>query len=606
MGASIIGSVEGISKLLDTNKIIDDYLYRDPWWMKENANIARSNMALNMAISRAAWSQYWLEKVYTEKIRNAFKRRLFHIHNLGAGTTYCVGWNTEDILRTGFKGGFGTQTSAPPKHFGVALGQAVNFLFTLQGEADGAEALNDFDTYLAPFIAADGLTKEEVKQALQEFIYNMNVRTRIGGQAAFTNITLDQKVPKIMRESPVIIGGKYSDDVYGDFQDEMDIFNEAWWECRMEGDAKGRPQPFPIETLNVTNDFDWNDGVLFRAVALRGAPYFANFVNSDLDPEDVRSMCCRLRINSRELKKRGGGFFGANPLTGSVGVCTMNLPLIAYLTRDEDEFLSLLDTAMELASDSLELKREKLEEWTLAGQYPYSKIYLQSIYERFGGYWKNHFNTIGLIGMDEACRNLLGEGIASSAGLKFTLRVMKHMREKLIEFQDETENMYNLEATPAEGTAYRLAMEDKKEFPDIITAGEKDSPYYTNSTYLPVSTSDPFGFVLEHQSQIQPLYTGGTVFHIWGNEARPPWEGVSKLLRRIIENTPLPYITYSPTTSICPKHGVMSGEVWKCPICGSECEVWSRVTGYFSEVHNWNKGKRHEFGERRHFKVEER
>lgn len=592
--------------MLDTNKIINDFV-NDAWWAKENSNIPYSIMSLNNKIAERAHAYYWLSEVYTPEIRKGFDDRLFHIHNLGHLTTYCVGWNTEDILLKGFKGQPGRQTSKPAKHFRAALGQMYNYLYTLQGEAAGAEALNNFDTYLAPFIFYDRLDQNEVDQCIQEFIFNMNVPTRVGGQQPFTNITMDQRVPKFMSEEKTVRGGKYTKYTYGDFQDEIEMLNNAWWKQRIKGDGDGRPQPFPIETLNVTEEFDWDDELLFRAVALRGTPYFSNFLNTDMNPEDVRSMCCRIRINNTVLNRRGGGFFGSSPLTGSIGVTTLNLPLIAYLSKDEDKFFELISYALELMKQSLELKRTEIEKNTIASPslYPFSKLYLDGVYERFGEYWKNHFSTIGLVGMNEACLNLIGEGIDSEAGLKLSVKVLNFLRQKALEFQEETDNMWNIEATPAEGTAYRLAMMDKAQYPDIIVSGIDKAPYYTNSTQLPVGLDKSLGYHLNHQNKLQPLYTGGTVFHVWNGERSSWWEGVSKLVRRIAEGTELSYYTYSPTTSVCPVHGLMSGEVWECPHCGAVMEVWQRITGYFSPVNQWNAGKVQEFSERIHFKVPE-
>jgi len=590
----------------DTNDSINEFI-NGAWWSRENANIPFSIMSLNNKIAEKAHKRYWLTEVYNEDIRQAYKTRLFKIHNLGHLTTYCVGWNTEDIILKGFKGQPGRHSSRPPKHFRVALGQIYNFLYTLQGEAAGAEALNNFDTYLAPFIYYDKMSQEDVDQCIQEFIFNMNVPTRVGGQQPFTNITLDQRVPKHMENDSVIIAGKYMDDVYGNFQEQMDMLNKAWWKQRLSGDADGSPQPFPIETLNVTKDFDWGDETLFKAVALRGSPYFANYVSPNIDtsPEDARSMCCRLRIDNRELQKRGGGFFGAHPLTGSIGVVTMNMPLIAYLSKDEGAFFGLLDHALEIGRDSLELKREFIEARTASNPtlYPFSKIYLQSVYDRFGEYWINHFSTLGLVGMHEACLNLFGEGIETDSGLKFSINVLNHMRDRALEFQQETDHMYNAEATPAESTSHTLAKYDKQQFPRIIASGNKMGWFYTNSSQLPNDYDAPLSTYLSHQNQLQPLYTGGTVFHIWNGEAASWWEGVAKLVRRVLVNTELPYLTYTPTTSVCPTHGIMGGEVPVCPYCGQNNEIWTRVTGYFSVVSQWNDGKRQEFKIRHHFSL---
>ena len=590
----------------DTNDVIDEYL-SGAWWVKDNANIPFSIMSLNNKLAEKAHKRYWLTKVYTDDVREAYKTRLFHIHNLGHLTTYCVGWDTEEILLRGFKGQPGRQSSRPPKHFRAALGQVYNFLYTLQGEAAGAEALNNFDTYLAPFIAYDNLDQGEVDQCIQEFVYNMNVPTRVGGQQPFTNITLDQTVPKHMAEENAIRGGKADQNTYADYQDEMDMLNAAWWKQRIAGDADGRPQPFPIETLNVTKDFNFEDELLFKAVALRGAPYFANYANEliDMSPEDARSMCCRIRIDNRELVKRGGGFFGAHPLTGSIGVVTMNMPLIAYLTKDEDTFFELLGDSMDIAKDTLQLKRDFIEGKTsdTPTLYPYSKLYLDSVHQRFGKYWMNHFSTIGLVGMNEACLNLFGEGIQNQQGLDFSIKTLNFMRDKALQYQEETDNMFNIEATPAETTSFDLALADKKQFRMIKTSGTKKVPYYTNSTQLPVGLEESLGFFLNHQNNLQKLYTGGTVFHIWNGENQSYWEGVAKLLQRSLYNTQIPYMSYTPTTSVCQNHGLMSGEFWTCPTCGLNCEVWSRVTGYFSPISRWNDGKRQEFRERTHFSI---
>jgi ribonucleoside-triphosphate reductase (formate) len=588
---------------LDKLKVIDDYL-DDAWWTKENANIDKSVMAMNNRLAEQDVKQWWLSRIYTDKIRNAYSNGLFHIHNLGHLTTYCVGWNLEDLQKIGFKGAPGKQTSGPAKHFRSMLGQIYNFMFTLQGEAAGAQAFSNFDSYLAPFVSYDGLSQDDVDQGIQEFLFNMNVATRVGGQPPFTNITLDQTIPKFMEDDYTIRGGEYTDDTYGSFDKEISMINEAWWKARIKGDFVGRVQPFPIETLNVTKDFDWEDELLFKAVALRGTPYFSNFINSDMNPEDVRSMCCRLRIDNTVLNKRGGGFFGASPLTGSVGVVTLNMPMIAYNTKDEDRFLETIDHGMELAMESLQLKRAVLERMTTNNMYPYSKVYLDSVYQRFGKYWENHFSTIGLVGMNEACLNLIDEDIASSSGLDLAVRTLDFMRDKALELQDKTNAMVNIEATPAEGTAYRLAMNDRKTYGrDLITAGTRDTPYYTNSTHLPVDTDEGLGFYLNHQDKLQPKYTGGTVFHIWNGEVVPQWEAVSNLVRRVATNYSLNYFTYSPTTSVCPTHGFLSGEQPICPKCGSECEVWQRVTGFFAPVKQWNAGKKQEFQERHHFTV---
>jgi len=586
--------------MVDTLNVIDGYLNGE-WWTKENANIDKSVMALNNRIAESAIKEWWLTRNYTTEIRKAYTDGFFHIHNLGHLSVYCAGWDLSELLLKGFKGRMGRQTSGPAKHFRTALGHIYNFLYTLQGESSGAQALSNFDTYLAPFIAEDNLSQRQVDQSIQEFIFNMNVPTRVGGQQPFTNVTIDQNIPTFMEDEPVIVGGRETDDGYGSFQDEIEMFNHGWWNSRMKGDFDGRTQPFPIETINVTKEFNWDDEDLFEVVALRGSPYFANFINTDMKPEDVRSMCCRLRIPLEELIKRGGGYFGASAQTGSIGVCTMNLPLMGYISKNEDEFFELLDLYMNIAMRSLVIKRTVIEEKIREGLYPYSRVYLESVFERFGDYWKNHFSTIGLIGMNECLINMFGNTILDEDGLKFSVKVLEFMRDKAVELQQETGDMINIEATPVEGTAYRLAMKDKEEYPNIITAGTEEVPYYTNSTQIPVSTEESLGYYLWHQDQIQPLYTGGTVFHVWNGESVPQWESVSKLMERIMNGYSLPYVTYSPTTSVCPTHGFISGEYWTCPKCGEECEVWQRVVGYFSEVHRWNGGKRQEFSERQEF-----
>ncbi|OYT42433.1 MAG: ribonucleoside triphosphate reductase [Candidatus Aenigmarchaeota archaeon ex4484_224] len=593
-------------------ELVDGYLYKKTWLVKENANMTFSLQGLNTHIFSQVVREYWLHRIYLKRNPEIAKAHIngdFHLHNLQILGPYCVGWDLRDLLLTGFTGVRGKITSKPAKHFRVALLQVVNFLYTLQGEAAGAQAFSNFDTFLAPFIRYDKLSYRDVKQALQEFMFNMNVPTRVGFQTPFTNITLDLKIPGFMKNEPVIVGGKIRNEVYGDFQEEMNIFNEALAEVMLEGDGIGRVFTFPIPTINITKDFDWKSEVtkkVFETSAKYGIPYFANFVNSDMKPEDVRSMCCRLRIDKRELRKRGGGLFGANPLTGSIGVVTINMPRIGYLSKDEDEFFERLSNLMNLAKESLEIKRKVLEEFTERGLYPYSKFYLRSIKQTFGEYWKNHFSTIGLIGMNEACLNFLGCSIGEKEGHKFAIKVLDFMRSKLIEFQEETENMYNLEATPAEGTSYRLARIDKSKYSDIIVANEKDvkekkaAPYYTNSTWLPVYYTDDLWELLRHQDPLQTRYTGGTVVHIWLGE-RVTAEGVMALVRKVFENFRLPYISITPTFSVCPVHGYIAGEYPKCPICGKRTEVYSRVVGYLRPVDQYNPGKQAEFKQRKMF-----
>ena len=598
-----------LAALLSSADLVDKYLEMEDWRVRENSNMSYSLQGLNNYLSSTVIAKYWITRIYPPNIGDAHFSGDFHIHDLGVLGPYCVGWDLSDLLFSGFGGVAGKIESKPPKHLRTALGQVVNFFYTLQGEAAGAQAFSNFDTYLAPFIRYDGLNEREVKQALQEFVFNINIPTRVGFQTPFTNITLDLTVPDFMKDEPVIYAGKIMDDTYGEMQEEIDMFNVALAEVMTEGDAKGRVFTFPIPTYNITRDFDWESPVsqkIFELSAKYGVPYFSNFINSDMKPEDVRSMCCRLRIDNRELRKRGGGFFGANPLTGSIGVVTINLPRIGYLQKDEDGFFERLEELMELAKDSLEIKRKVLERFTEKGLYPYSKHYLRSIKERFGKYWKNHFSTIGIVGMNEALLNLFGYGIACKEGLKFAIKVLNFMREKLLEFQEETGNLYNLEATPAEGTSYRLARIDKKKYPDIIVANEKylskgAEPFYTNSSQLPVYYTGDLFEAIEHQDQLQPLYTGGTVFHIYLGEKLYSWKAAAELVKRVAYASRLPYFTLTPTFSICPTHGYLNGEQNTCPVCGAKCEVYSRVVGYLRPVDQWNDGKQAEFRLRRTF-----
>ena len=510
-------------ELLSNLDIIEQYLSLNDWRIKESANSTYSLQGLNQHIATIISSQYWLERIYSDEIKQAHQSGRFHIHDLGFLSVYCVGWDLEDLLLSGFTGVAGKVESRPAKHFRTVLGQIVNFFYTMQGEAAGAQAFSGFDTYLAPFIRYDNLSYAQVKQALQEFMYNINVPTRVGFQTPFTNVTLDLKVPNNLASQPVVIGGKVQDAVYGDFQPEMDMFNKAFAEVMAEGDANGSVFSFPIPTYNITPDFDWDNpdySAIWDITAKYGIPYFSIFVNSDLSPDDVRSMCCRLRLDKRELQKRGGGLFGSNPLTGSVGVVTINLPRLGYESRTEEDLLQRLEKLMQLAKESLETKRKVIERLTDKGLYPYSKFYLRNIKQRYGLYWKNHFSTIGIVGMNECCQNFLGCSISDDKGAEFAKRIMDYMRSRLEEFQEETGNIYNLEATPAEGTSYRLAKIDKAEYPDIIVSNEVAvrkgaKPYYTNSTQLPVTyTSDLFE-ALTNQDELQTRYTGGTVFHIF-------------------------------------------------------------------------------------------
>ncbi len=580
-------------------KLIDQYLEKLDWQVNENSNMAYSLQGLNNYIASEVSKTYWLNKIYPPEIREAHVSGDMHIHDLGQLSVYCVGWDLMDLLLTGFKGAVGKVESSPARHFRSALGQIVNFFYTLQGEAAGAQAFSSFDTLLAPFIRFDGLNYDEVKQALQEFIFNLNVPTRVGFQTPFTNITLDLYAPDSYKNQAVIIGGKPQDACYGDFQAEMDALNRAFLEVMVEGDAKGRVFTFPIPTYNITKDFDWENPAieyLWEATAKYGIPYFSNFVNSDMDPNDARSMCCRLRLDTRKLAARGGGLFGANPLTGSIGVVTLNLPRIGYQAENEEDFFARLQRALALAMSSLEIKRKILENYTDNGLYPYTRFYLKNIRERFNEYWKNHFSTIGVIGMNEASQNFLDLGIGTAKGREFALKVMDYLRERLIEFQELTGNNYNLEATPAEGTSYRLALLDKHAFPGIRSANpDGEVPFYTNSTQLPVNFSDDVFEVLDLQDELQTKYTGGTVLHIFGGERLEHSASVKNLVQSVCKNYHLPYFTFSPTFSICPEHGYLVGEQQKCPRCGKTCEVFSRIVGYLRPVSQWNEGKKTEF-----------
>ncbi len=602
-----------IREIINTARIdlVDKYIEKKDWQVNENSNMTFSLQGLNNYISSEISKVYWLNKIYPQEIREAYLNGDFHIHDLGLLSVYCVGWDLFDLLTEGFRGVSGKIESKPAKHFQSILGQVVNFFYTLQGESAGAQAFSNFDTLLAPFIRYDRLSYNDVKQALQGFIFNMNVPTRVGFQTPFTNITLDLTVPGYYANQGVIIGGKMQNETYGDFQEEMDIFNRAFFEIMKEGDARGRVFTFPIPTYNITKSFDWDDKNiegLWEITAKYGIPYFSNFINSDMNPEDARSMCCRLRIDNRVLEKRGGGLFGSNPLTGSIGVVTINMPRIGYLSKNEDEFMERLEKLMIKAKESLEIKRKILERFTEGGLYPYTKFYLRGVKERFGEYWKNHFSTIGLIGMNEACLNLFGENIGSEMGIKFVLKVLDFMRDKLLEFQEETGNNYNLEATPAEGTSYRLAMADKQKYPNIICANEKDykngaEPFYTNSTQLPVNFTNDVFEALDLQDEIQTKYTGGTVLHIFAGERIENPNAIKVLVRKICEKYHLPYFTFTPTFSICPTHGYLTGEHEKCPKCGAICEVYSRAVGYLRPVSQWNKGKQEEFKMRKTFEA---
>lgn len=586
--------------------MVDQYLEKIDWQINENSNMAFSLQGLNNYMSSEISKIYWLNKIYPAEIRETHMSGGFHIHDLNILSVYCVGWDLFDLLVEGFRGVPGKVESKPAKHLHSALGQVVNFFYTLQGEAAGAQAFSNFDTLLAPFIRYDGLSYKEVKQALQEFIFNINVPTRVGFQTPFTNVTLDLTVPKTFAGQAVIIGGKPQEKVYKDFQNEVDLFNKAFLEVMLEGDAKGRVFTFPIPTYNITKTFDWeskNLELLWQVTGKYGIPYFSNFINSDMNPEDARSMCCRLRLDTKTLEKRGGGLFGANPLTGSIGVVTINMARLGYLSKDEEEFTTGLEKLMLLARDSLEIKRKILGSFTEKNLYPYARFYLRSVKEHLGEYWKNHFSTIGLLGMNEACLNLFQEDIASEKGRIFTLRILDFMRDKLIEFQTETGNNYNLEATPAEGTSYRLAKKDKEKFPEILCANDNGEPFYTNSTQLRVNLTDDIFEVLDLQDEIQTKYTGGTVIHLFLGEHIEDGNVVKSMVRKICENYHLPYFTFTPTFSVCPNHGYLPGELARCPRCNTDCEIYSRIVGYLRPVSQWNRGKKEEFHLRKTFKV---
>ncbi|KAF0189730.1 MAG: ribonucleoside-triphosphate [Desulfobulbaceae bacterium] len=590
--------------------LIDGYLQKLDWQVQENSNMSYSLQGLNNYISSEVSKTYWLNKIYPSEVRKAHQQGDLHIHDLGLLSVYCVGWDLRDLLKKGFTGAAGKAESAPARHFRSALGQIVNFFYTLQGEAAGAQAFSSFDTFLAPFIRYDKLSYREIKQALQEFVFNLNVPTRVGFQTPFTNLTMDLRPPSTLKNSPVIIGGKEQDTSYNDYQDEMNLLNQAFLEVMAEGDAKGRVFTFPIPTYNITADFDWEDpslDKLWSITARYGLPYFANFINSDMSPDDTRSMCCRLRLDTRELEKRGGGLFGANPLTGSIGVVTINMAAIGYQASDEADFFRRLDELMLIARTSLETKRKVLETFTNKGLYPYTRFYLRNVHERFGRFWENHFSTIGLIGVNEACLNLFSVGIGEEKGRQFALRILDHMRRSLLQFQEETGNQYNLEATPAEGTGHRLAQIDAHRFPEMaasLTCGGADMlPIYANSTQLPVNYTDDIFTLLDHQDELQTRYTGGTVVHCFIGESDIDPAAVKSFVKTVCSQYRLPYFTLTPTFSICPQHGYLAGEQKQCPHCRIATEVYSRVVGYLRPVQQWHEGKQAEFAARSNFRL---
>jgi ribonucleoside-triphosphate reductase (formate) len=592
--------------------LIDDYLSQMDWRVKENSNMGYSLQGLNNYLAGKVSATYWLHKIYPNEIGEAHINADVHIHDLGNISIYCVGWDLFDLLQTGFRGVPGKLESGPAKHFRTALGQVVNFMYTMQGEAAGAIAFSNVDTLLAPYIRYDQLDEKQVKQCIQEFLFNMNVPTRVGFQTPFSNITLDLEPSPNFKNQQVMVGGEVKSEKYGEFQHEMNMFNKAFFEVMTKGDASGRVFSFPIPTVNITKDFDFDNPNLeglWEITAKYGIPYFSNFVNSDMKPEDSRSMCCRLRLDLGELTARGGGLFGANAMTGSVGVVTINLPRLGYIAKSKEEFFELLNKRMDLAKDSLEIKRKVLEKFTDANLYPYTKFYLRKIKADRGTYWVNHFSTIGLVGLNEAALNLFGKSMGDEEGKKFGEEVLTHMRDRLISYQEETGNLYNLEATPAEGCSYRFAKADRKKFLDIKVANTTAcdagaEPYYTNSSQLPVNYTDDIFESLDLQDSLQTKYTGGTVVHLFLGEEISDVKSVPKLVKIICDNYKLPYFSITPTFSICPVHGYQKGEQHECKTCGSDCEVYSRIVGYLRPVEQWHKGKQSEYKDRKTYKYQ--
>ncbi|MBQ2995519.1 MAG: ribonucleoside triphosphate reductase [Peptococcaceae bacterium] len=590
------------STILDYKDLVDSYLKVSDWRVKENSTVTYSVGGLILSNSGAITANYWLSEIYDEEIANAHRNADIHIHDMSMLTGYCAGWSLKQLIQEGLGGIPGKITSAPAKHLSTLCNQMVNFLGIMQNEWAGAQAFSSFDTYLAPFVKVDNLSYDQVKKALESFIYGVNTPSRWGTQAPFSNITLDWVVPNDMAEMNAIVGGKELDFKYKDCKPEMDMINKAFLEIMIEGDANGRGFQYPIPTYSITSDFDWtdteNNRLLFEMTAKYGTPYFSNYINSDMEPSDVRSMCCRLRLDLRELRKKSGGFFGSGESTGSVGVVTINMPRIAYLAENEADFYRRLDKMMDISARSLKLKRTIITRLLDEGLYPYTKRYL--------GNFDSHFSTIGLVGMNEACRNAkwLREDLTQERAQQFTKDVLNHMRERLSDYQEMYGDLYNLEATPAESTSYRLAKHDIERYPDIITASEpNDTPYYTNSSHLPVGYTEDIFAALDIQDELQTLYTSGTVFHAFLGEKLPDWQSAASLVRKIAENYKLPYYTLSPTYSICKDHGYISGEVYECPICGAKTEVYSRITGYYRPVQNWNDGKSKEFKDRKVYDV---
>jgi len=588
-----------------TIDMFGDYLNDRDWGVKENANMQRSVNGLNNYVREAFTKKYWLYEVYPIDVCKVHESGDAHIHDLGFFGPYCAGWDLRQLLSDGFGGVDGKVESKPAKHLRSFLGQIVNSTFTTQGETAGAQAWSSFDTYCAPFIKYDNMTFEQVCQCLQEFVFNINVPTRVGFQCPFSNLTFDIKVPSTLKDEPVLIGGKMMEETYGDFQEQMDLFNRAFCKVMLDGDAKGRVFTFPIPTINITKDFDWQSPVVddfMRITCKYGIPYFANYVNSDLSPEDAVSMCCRLRLDKRELRKRGGGLFGSNPMTGSIGVYSINLPRIGYLAKSKEDFFERLHKIATLGKVSLEIKRKIIEKQSEQGLYPYSTHYLRSVKDRTGEFWTNHFNTIGLVGMNECCLNFIGKDVGSPEGLEFSLEIMNYLRALMVEFQEETGHSYNLEATPAEGTSYRLAKIDHEKFPGIIQSGV-DEPMYSNSSQLPVGYTEDIFECCDLQDELQSLYTGGTVQHLYIGERIEDIETAKTLIQRVFAKYKMPYISITPTFSICKEHGYISGEHFNCPTCGQKAEVWSRVVGYLRPVQNYNPGKKEEYMMRKKFVI---
>ncbi|MDR1110263.1 MAG: ribonucleoside triphosphate reductase [Deltaproteobacteria bacterium] len=589
--------------------LMSTYLDGRDWKIRENSNMPFSLQGMNCYVSSAVTKRYWLHQVYPAHVREAHSKGDIHIHDLNQLAVYCVGWDLSDLLMVGFKGVAGNVESGPPKHLRTALGQLYNFFYTLQGESAGAQAISNFDTLLAPFIRYDNLDYHQIYQAVQEFVFNLNIPTRVGFQTPFTNLSLDLSPPSYYRDTPVVIGGRHMKEVYGDFQAEMDLLNRAFAEVMMDGDSKGRIFTFPIPTYSIVKDFDWDNPVLdsvWRMTGRYGIPYFSNYVNSDLNPEDARSMCCRLRLDTRELKFRGGGLFGANPLTGSVGVVTLNLPRLGYESTSREGFFARLDKLVDISCDSLILKRKALENFTDDGLYPYSRFYLRDVKRKTGKYWSNHFSTVGLTGANEACLNFLKKDISTPEGHEFALAILNRIRERLAGYQEKTGSLFNLEATPAEGTSFRLANMDFSRHKDMVFANgqfagssEQDRkdfrPFYTNSTHLPVNHTTDIFDVLDHQDPLQTCYTGGTVIHGFIGEQISDPEIVKSLVRKITSNYRLPYFTITPTFSICAQDGYLVGEQAVCPKCHRPTDIYSRVVGYYRPVSRWNDGKQAEF-----------